>query len=92
MTPMQIKVLATFMSLEGSITVNRFGPSGRKLVMAALNLSPSGLSNYISDLTNAKFLKEVGDILTIWPLLEPKKDKQSYILRLINTDGQQPVQ
>lgn len=84
MTPMEIKVMASFMSLEGDIAQYRFGPSAKKIIMNQLNLSPAGLSNYIVALTNAGFLKKIGDVVTIRPLLVPEENQQMYHFKIIN--------
>lgn len=83
MTPMEVSVLAAFMSLEGDITIDRFGSSARKIVMTKLKLSPGGLSNYISSLTEKGFIKKLEKI-TILPLLLPEKEEQTYTFKLIN--------
>lgn len=82
MTPKEMEVLAAFMSLEGDITQHRFGPSAKKIVMAQLNLSPSGLSNYIGTLTDKGFLIEKIDMLEIRPLLIPNPEEQTYHFKL----------
>jgi hypothetical protein len=84
MTPMQLSVLAAFMSLEGDIAQYRFGPSAKKIVMKELGISPAGLSNYIGDLLEAEFLIKTGDVITIWPLLVPEEVEQIYSFKLLN--------
>lgn len=84
MTPTEIKVIAQFMSLEGDIAQYRFGPSGKKIVRKELDLSPAGLSNYMSSLTEKGFLTKTGDIISIHPILVPEKIEQQYSFRLIN--------
>lgn len=87
MTPKEIEVLSSFMSLEGDIALVRFGPSARKIVRENLGLSPTGLSNYISSLLEKKFLTKQGDSINIWPILIPEKDMQHYQFKLENTDA-----
>ena len=84
MTPMEIKVLATFMSLQGDIAEIRFGTSGRKIVMNTLNISAQGLSGYIGTLLDKKLIVGRGDKTTILPLLIPERSKQDYRFRLKN--------
>lgn len=86
MTPKEIEVLAAFMSLEGAIALHRFGPTAKKLIMQELKLSPAGLSNYITSLTDKGFLIKTGDITNILPLLIPEEDVQYYKFRLINNE------
>lgn len=85
LTPKEIEVLASFMSLEGDIAVYRFGKTGRKIIMEQLELSTSGLSNYIISLTNKGFLKEVNadnNTILIHPILVPENTEQIYSLKL----------
>lgn len=86
LTPMEIKVLAAFMSLEGDLAKYRFGTTGRKIIREELKLSPAGMSNYIGTMTEKGFLIEVGDLLEIWAILIPAKDEQMYMFKLINRD------
>ena len=83
MTPTETQILARFMSLEGDIAALRFGPSARKLIQEQFGLSPAGLSNHLKSLTNKGFLKKKGDIMEIWPVLEPHKELQDYEFRLM---------
>lgn len=84
MTPTEIKVLANFMALEGDIAINKFGPTGKKVVMKALDISDAGLSNYLKQLTDKDCVRKKGDTLIIHPLLEPQSEQQIYMFRLIN--------
>jgi DNA-binding MarR family transcriptional regulator len=85
MTPKEIEVLACFMSLKGDIaTTYRFGPSGRKIVMETLNISPAGLTNYISSLLKSGFLIKAEGIISILPILIPSQTFQDYRFRLVN--------
>ena len=56
--------------------------------MNLLKLSPAGLSNYITSLTNKGFLIKKGDMTTIFEILMPEKEQQLYIFKLqkINED------
>lgn len=82
MTPMEITVLASFMSLEGELATNRFGPSARKAIREQLDISPAGLSNYIVSLTNKKFLSEVANMTIVYPLLVPENGEQTYMFKI----------
>jgi hypothetical protein len=84
MTPMELKVMARFMALEGDIAQYRFGPSAKKIVMTQLNISPAGLSNYLTSLSQKGFLFKQGDIVQILPILMPEKEEQFYLLKLQN--------
>lgn len=88
MTPMEIKVIASFMSLTGEVAKYRFGPTAKKIVMNMIDpnkpLSAAGLSNYIVSLKKKKFLLEEGDMVTIFPLLIPEENEQLYRFRLVN--------
>lgn len=86
MTPMEIKVIAAFMALEGDVAQFRFGPTGKKIVMGVLNISPAGLSNYITSLTNKGFIDKSTDMPKIIPLLSLEGNEQIYMFKLINTD------
>lgn len=86
MTPKELEIMATFLSLEGDIARYRFGPSAKKIVMKELNLKPAGLSNHMSSLLEKGFLKKVGDIVEILPLLIPNKEEQQYLFKIVNTD------
>ena len=89
MTPMEIKVMATFMGLEGDVAQYRFGPTAKKIVMATVKpekpLSAAGLSNFISSLTEKGFLTKNGDMMHILPILLPETIEQIYIFKLENT-------
>lgn len=84
MTNKEVELLANFMLLEGDIAEYRFGPTAKKVVMKALNISPSGMSNYIKSLTEKGFLIEKGDIMTIWEILEPNREEQIYMFKLVS--------
>lgn len=74
--------MAAFMSLEGDIAQYRFGPSAKKLIMNQLNLSPAGLSNYITSLMKKGFLTKTGDMIKIYEILMPEKTEQLYLFKL----------
>lgn len=86
LTPMEVKVLAHFMALEGDIAQYRFGPSAKKIIMEELNLKPAGLSNHMSQLFEKGFLKKDGQtkLISIQPILLPEKEEQIYRFKLIN--------
>jgi len=84
MTPKEIEVLATFMSLEGDIASYRFGTSGRRIVMNTLGIAHAGLSNYLRSLTDKEFLSTTPEGITkILPILYPETHSQDYRFRLI---------
>lgn len=85
-TPTEMKVLSTFMSLEGHIAEYRFGPSAKKLVMQKLGLSPAGLSNHMKELVNKQFLIKRDGVISILPILWPEPDEQFYNLKLTNNE------
>lgn len=84
MTPMEIKVIAAFMALEGDIAQYRFGPSAKKIVREKLKISPAGLSNYMTQLLDKGFLIKTGDMTKIFPILIPEDEEQLYMLKLQN--------
>lgn len=85
MTPVPIKVLATFMALEGDIEIDRFGSSARYLVRQALNLSSAGLSNHMKYLLINGFIYYTPQgKIKIYPLLLPDPTQQDYRFRLLN--------
>lgn len=86
MTPMEIEVMAAFMGLEGDIARYRFGLSAKKIVRSQLELSPAGLSNYITQLLRKEFLIRRGDVIEVLPILIPEPKEQIYLLKLENTD------
>lgn len=82
LTPMEITVLSSFMSLEGDIAQYRFGSSAKKIVMKNCDISPAGLSNYMKSFLDKQFIKEVDGVITIWPLLIPMVEEQTYLFKL----------
>lgn len=95
MTPMEIKVLATFMSLTGEVAKYRFGPTAKKIVMSNIKdkkpLSPAGLSNYMGSLKRKKLLLGEEDMLSIHPILVPEDVEQLYRFRLVNDKAHTPI-
>lgn len=84
MTEMEAKVLSTFMLLKGDIVNYRFSSTAKKIVMNKLDISDSGLSNYMKFLISKRFIikdEETGK-LSIWPLLIPEETEQNYIFKL----------
>lgn len=90
MTPMEIKVMASFMALDGNIVRDRFGTTGRKIIREQHELSYAGLGNYIKAFKDKEFIiEERNGEYKIIPLLFPEKKMQYYSFRLINTDNAQ---
>lgn len=85
-TPMEIKVLAAFLKLEGPLAeVDRFNSRLRKDVRIELGLSDGGLGNYLRTLKEKVAIKEdIAGNLYIQDFLFPKKDQQFYQFKLIN--------
>lgn len=84
MTPMEIRVMASFMALEGDIAQYKFGPTGKKIIMEQLGISPAGLSNYINSLLDKGFLIKKTDVITILSILIPENEEQIYMFKFIN--------
>jgi len=82
LTPKEIEVLASFMSLEGDIARDRFGTSARKMVKEELKLSSGGLGNYLRDLKLSGFISNVNGKLSILPILYPENKMQGYMFKL----------
>lgn len=83
LTPKEIKVLAVFMSFEGELAKDRFGPTARKMVMDIADISAGGLGNYLRALKDKEFLKEAGGNMEIWPILFPEEKEQVYMFKII---------
>ncbi len=84
LTPMEVKVLAAFMALEGDvINTDRFCTSARKIVKNKLDLSDGGLGNYIKSFREKRIIVKQGEIEVIIPLLIPEADQQEYNFKLI---------
>lgn len=84
LTPMEIKVLAAFMSFTGDIANDRFGSTAKKMVKAELNITSAGLSNYLKSLKEKTFLISKEDRYEILPILFPNFESQSYEFNLVN--------
>ena len=83
MTPKEAEVLAIFMALEGDISSDPFGTSGRKIVRNKMNISSGGLGNYLRDLKDKGFiLTKVDGELYILPILIPQDKEQGYQFKL----------
>lgn len=86
MTPREIEIMASFMSLTGDLAKYRFGPSAKRYIREKINISHQGLSNYMGTLIEKGFLIIEGDLTSIFPLLVPENGEQLYHFKLINTD------
>ena len=85
MTPKEIEVLGTFMSLKGEIAeADRFGTTCKKIVKEKLDLSDGGLGNYIKTLKEKGFIyyNEEGK-LSILDVLQADKGRQGYMFKII---------
>lgn len=80
LTPREIEVLACFMSLDGSISTDRFGTTARKFVMNRVGLTLPGLSNHLKSLRDKGFIKDS----VILSILFPREDEQEYQFKLTN--------
>lgn len=87
-TAKEIEVLASFMSLEGDISDDRFGTTARKMVKEKLGISDAGLSNYLKALINKGFLIQDGRNLHLNQLLVAMPTQQDYQFRLVNKEIQ----
>jgi hypothetical protein len=83
LTPKEIEVVASFMSLEGDIANDRFGTSARRIVMQGLNLSPGGLGNYMDSLQKKGFITKQDGSYSILPILHPELEEQKYMFNLL---------
>ena len=85
LTPKEIEVLGSFMSLKGDIVEeDRFGTTCRKIVKERLNLSDGGLGNYIKALRDKGFIytADSGN-LTIQEVLLADENNQSYLFKIV---------
>ena len=85
MTPKEIEVLGTFMSLMGDIAeADRFGTTGKKIVKEKLSLSDGGLGNYLKTLKEKGFIyyNEEGK-LSILEVLQADEGSQGYMFKII---------
>lgn len=70
LTPKEIEVLGSFMSLKGDIAEkDRFGTSCRKIVKENLNLSDGGLGNYIKSLKDKGYIISKDNNWEIHPIM-----------------------
>lgn len=85
MTPKELEVLGTFMSLTGSIAeADRFGTTCKKIVKEKLNLSDGGLGNYIKTLKEKGFIYyNVDGKLSILDVLQADEKSQGYMFKII---------
>lgn len=84
MTPKEIEVLAAFMALEGDIAQLRFGSSARKIIRKKLDMSESGLSNHMSELSRKGYIKHTDNGIIIHPKLNIESNEHVYWFKLIN--------
>ena len=82
MTSKEAEVLAAFMSLEGDISEDPFGTSGRKIVRQRVGISAGGLGNYLDQLKEKRFIYEDDGKLKILSILIPEKGEQNYQFKL----------
>ena len=82
LTPKEIEVVASFMSLDGTISEDRFGTTARKMVRKRLKLSPGGLGNYLRTLKEKGFIGEKDNQQQFLPLLYPAGEEQLYQFKL----------
>lgn len=85
LTDKEIKVLASFMSLEKSlIKEDNFNSVARKQVKDKLGLSPGGLSNHLKSMINKGFLSknEITKRITIKEFLLPEDKIQGYQFKI----------
>ena len=88
-TPMEMKVLAAFMTLEGEIVEEgRFNSHTKKIVMEKLKLSAGGLGNYLRALVNKKYLNKskYTKTLTVAEYLLPENKWQGYQFKIIRDE------
>lgn len=87
MTAKEAEVLGLFISFEGSIAVDPFGTTGRKIVKEKLGLSAGGLGNYLKQLKAKGFIVEKDGILEVLPVLIPNIKEQGYQFKLIANES-----
>ena len=87
MTDKEIEVLASFMSLDSSITEDdMFNSFARKKVKEKLNnMSAGGLGNHLKSLIDKGFLnkKEITNRISIKEFLIPEENNQGYQFKLV---------
>lgn len=85
MTPKEIEVLGTFMSITGEVAEHdRFGTTCKKIVKERLKLSDGGLGNYLKVLKEKGFIytNEAG-ILTVLEVLQADPITQNYLFKIV---------
>lgn len=85
LTPKEIEVLGTFMSLKGDlVSKDRFGTTFRKEVKVALKMSDGGLSNHLNSLKSKGAIKEnLEGNLSIQEFLFPEENQQFYQFKIV---------
>lgn len=85
MTPKEIEVLGTFMSLKGDIAEeDRFGTTCRKIVKEKLGLSDGGLGNHLKSLKDKSFIYSLSNgRFTILDVLLADEEQQGYMFKII---------
>lgn len=86
LTPKEIDVLSAFIALEGELAEDRFGTTGRKIVMKKLGITPGGLGNYLKSLKTKGFVYKKGGAFYIASIVMPSEENfyQDYRFRLAN--------
>lgn len=91
LTPTEIEVLATFLSVPEGIKQNYiFNTGSRAYVKAKLNISASGLSNYLKPLINKGFIIKDKDtkLLSVNSLVVPEETVQLYNFKISKNEVQ----
>jgi len=83
LTSKEIEFLSHFMSFNGTIAEDRFGTTAKSIVKKKMNLSNSGVSNYMRSLQDKGFIKN--DV--ILPILFPNPERQEYHFILTNYEN-----
>lgn len=89
LTDKEIEVLATFMSLDKSITEgDMFNTLARKMVMERLGQSPGGLGNHLKSMIDKSVLErnEETKRITMKEFLLPQDDIQGYQIKLVKVN------
>ena len=79
LTPKEIELLSYFMLLNGSISKDRFGTTGKRMVRDRMKISAASMSNYMKSLINKGFIND-NEILNI---LYPDYTEQLYQFKLV---------
>ncbi len=80
LTPKEIELLANFMSLNGSISEDRFGTTAKRIIKNKMKIQSAGISNYMKSLKSKGFING-NNIIAI---LYPDKNEQLYNFKLKN--------